>query len=396
MDLKKLLHTSHADKQLTERLEIAETFARVLSETATEKEKLKLERWLQEVPDRREELKRIKIGLGTNPIESPDMEEMWKEFQRRLPCQKRRSRSVLRYAAILALPLCVATWMYFEFRTVAPAPVAEFSANITPGKYKARLILGDGRKVDITKETEINIQDEGGIRISSVGSTLRYNVPVDSAVQNVCPYNTLTVPVGGEFAIQLSDGTKVWLNSGSKLKYPVVFQGSQREVEMEGEGYFEVRKNELMPFVVRVNDISVRVLGTAFNVSSYRRQTVTTLISGKVCLFKGKEQVVLQPGEQAVALAETPGFDIRKVNARNYALWKDGIFWFENEDLNTILENLARWYDVEVFYVNPELKELRFSVEMKRYESIETVLRKIEYTRKVRFMLRGRTVCVGK
>lgn len=396
MDLKKLLHISRTDKQLAERLEIAEMFARVLSETATEKEKLKLEKWVEQASDRTEELKRIRIELRDQAMESPDMEKMWKEFQSRLSHQRGWGKSVLRYAAILVFPLCIAAWMYFEFRTVAPAPVTEFSANVTPGKYKARLILGDGRKVNITKETEINIQDKSGVRISSSGNILQYNVPVDSAVQNVSPYNTLTVPVGGEFTIQLSDGTKVWLNAGSKLKYPVVFQGDQRKVEMEGEGYFEVKKNEQMPFIVQVNDISVRVLGTAFNVSSYHRQTVTTLISGKVCLMKGEQRVVLQPGEQAIAVAETPGFDIRKVNARNYALWKNGIFWFENEDLNTILENLARWYDVEIFYADPELKKLRFSVEMKRYESIETVLRKIEYTRKVRFMLRDRTVCVGK
>lgn len=396
MDIKKLLQVSRDDRQLRDRLDIAGLIARILSGMGTEKEKQQFDEWLQESPEHQKELERIRQEMLTEASEMPDMDEMWKEFKQRLPKKTIAWKFVFRYAALLFLILGSVAWLYYELRPSMleiPVSVAE---QIMPGKPRARLVLADGKEVNITKETNVHIQEEEGVCISTVGNTLQYEHVADVSKDTVLSYNVLTVPAGGEFALQLSDGSKVWLNSGSSLKYPVVFSGNQREVEIEGEGYFEVSRDEQKPFIVRVKDVSVQVLGTAFNISAYDHQTVTTLINGKVRLNKGECEVVLRPGDQAIATSGGEGFQVSQVNARNFTLWKDGIFWFENQDLNVILNELARWYDVEVEYLNPELKDLRFSVEMKRYEDIRTVLQKIEYTRKVRFTIQGRKVYVRK
>lgn len=394
--LKKLIQVSQGDKRLKDGLDLAEMIAHVLAGIGTDDENRRFREWIKETPDHLKVIERIRQEIGNAPKDTPDIEEMWEELKQRIPKRRVTWKFVLRYAALLILPLCVTTWLYFKFSSsVQEIPLAK-TEQIFPGRYQAKLILANGKEVDITNETKVNIQERSGVLISSAGNTLQYGQVADSINSRTVQYNTLYVPVGGEFSLQLTDGTKVWLNSGSKLKYPVVFDGDFREVEMEGEIYFEVKKKIEQPFVVHVKDMAVTVLGTSFNISAYEHEMVTTLITGKVSLAKGGHQIELYPGEQAVTLAQEQGFQVSKVKARNFALWKDGIFWFENTDLDNILNRLARWYDVEVFYTNPELKNRRFSMEMKRYEDIATVLRKLEYTQKVKFTIDGRTVVVTK
>lgn len=205
-------------------------------------------------------------------------------------------------------------------------------------------------------------------------------------------YNTLIVPRGGEFSLELADGTRVWLNAESRLRYPVAFMGKERKVEMEGEVYFEVVKNNEKPFIVTVNGVDIRVLGTSFNVSAYQEEVVTTLVEGKVQLKRGDEQVVLSPNQQAIWSDDK--FKVKQVDACNYVLWKEGIFYFEDVDLERILDDMARWYNVNIFYMNPTLKKMKFSVEIKRYEDINEILRRIEQTKRVKFEIKDRTINV--
>lgn len=388
------LRLSCGDRRLAERLSMAEIIAHVAAGVDTEAEKQRLEEWLRESLAHRQELDRIRYRIEHEAGEPLDMEEMWKGFRRRVSRRKAGLKIVWRYAAILALPLIIAGGWYFGMQTEKKVPVAVVE-QITPGKYQARLILSGGETVNITRENGVDLREQDGAHISSVGRTLCYRKAADTVDRTVCAYNTLQVPVGGEFALQLSDGTRVWLNAGSELRYPVVFQGKCREVEIKGEGYFEVEKNERQPFIVHANDVGIRVLGTAFNISTYEQRIAATLVSGKISLAKGENRVELHPGEQAVTRSAEENFHIGKVNARNFALWKEGIFWFEDTDLGSLLNSLARWYDVELLYEDPELKKLKFSMEMKRYENIGTVLQKLAYTQKVKFRIEGRKVIVS-
>ena len=202
------------------------------------------------------------------------------------------------------------------------------------------------------------------------------------------------VPRGGEFFLELPDGTRVWLNSESKLHFPLRFKGNRREVKLEGEGYFEVMKDATAPFHVLANGADLRVLGTSFNVTTYRGRMVATLVEGRVCLTYRDESVLMLPNVQAEVLPENGKIVTRMVDVKHYTLWKDGIFYFEGADLATIMERLSQWYDVNVTFGNEELKKSRFSVEMKRYEHIRDLLMKIEKTHKVRFLIQGREVRV--
>ena len=176
------------------------------------------------------------------------------------------------------------------------------------------------------------------------------------------------------------------------MRYPVALTGKERKVEMEGEVYFEVAKNKEKPFIVTVNGVDIRVLGTSFNVSAYQEDVVTTLVEGKVQLKKGNEQVILSPNQQAIWSDDE--FRVKQVDARNFVLWKERVFYFEDVDLETILDDMARWYNVNIFYMNPALKEMKFSVEIRRYGDINEILRRIEQTKRVKFEIKDRTINV--
>ena len=196
--------------------------------------------------------------------------------------------------------------------------------------------------------------------------------------------------------LELSDGTKVWLNSDFELRFPVTFVGDRRNVEIEGEAYFEVAKDEGKPFHVLANGVDIKVLGTSFNVMAYRGHTITTLVEGKVCLTYKDESVLIVPDWQAEVIAETGKILMREVDARNFTLWKDGVFYFENAALETIAERLSQWYDVNIIFNDEALKKLRYSVEMKRYNNIQDLLTKIEKTQKVKFLIQGKSVYIHK
>ena len=266
-------------------------------------------------------------------------------------------------------------------------------AKIEHGSMKAQLVLANGKKVDLRPETNLQLEEVGGTRILTSDNRVKYSGKDSLAGQPAeVKYNTLIVPRGGEFSLELADGTRVWLNAESRLRYPVVFMGEERKVEMEGEVYFEVAKNREKPFIVTVNGVDIRVLGTSFNVSAYQEEVVTTLVEGKVQLKRGDEQVVLSPNQQAIWSDDK--FKVKQVDARNYVLWKEGIFYFEDVDLERILDDMARWYNVNIFYMNSTLKKMKFSVEIKRYEDINEILRRIEQTKRVKFEIKDRTINV--
>ena len=383
---------------LKKRLDIARLIAEELAGTIDERDRAVLTRWLDEDERHWKEYTNILESLKTG-------NEVWKDQERGRQIMESRWRTVKshtirktvrwitwsKYAAVILLFVSMGIFWFVNEEEQEVENVAV--TKIEHGSMKAQLVLANGRRVDLVPETNLQLEEEGGTRILTLDNMVKYS-GMDSLVgqSTEVKYNTLIVPRGGEFSLELADGTRVWLNTESKLRYPVAFTGDERRVEMDGEVYFEVAKNREKPFVVTVNGVDIRVLGTSFNVSAYQEDVVTTLVTGKVQLKKGDEQVVLLPNQQAIWSDDK--FKVKQVDARNYVLWKEGIFYFEDVDLEMILDDMARWYNVNIFYVNPTLKKMKFSVEIKRYEDINEILRRIEQTKRVKFEIKDRTINV--
>ena len=384
---------------LKKRLDIARLIAEELTGTIDEKDRVVLARWLDEDERHRKEYTNILESLKAGNEAWKDqergrqlMESRWGVVKSHVIRKVGRRMVWGKYAAIILLCVSIGTfWFVNEEKQQEMKDVAV--AKIEHGSMKAQLVLANGRKVDLTPETKLQLEEVGGTRILTSENMVKYSGE-DTLTEQLAEvkYNTLIVPRGGEFSLELADGTRVWLNAGSRLRYPVVFTGEERRVEMDGEVYFEVVKNQGKPFIVAVNGVDIRVLGTSFNVSAYQEDVVTTLVEGKVQLKRGDEQVVLSPNQQAIWSDDK--FKVKQVDARNYVLWKEGIFYFEDVDLERILDDMARWYNVNIFYMNPTLKKMKFSVEIRRYGDINEILRRIEQTKRVKFEIKDRIINV--
>ena len=385
------------DEKLKTRLDIARLFAKKLADGLDEEEARRLEQWLAESPRHAAEWERLRqeVAPGGRSVELQRegarlVERRWREFRQRVMGGRQRLWiQAIRYAAIVLVPLAAAAYLWTMFHPAEPATEAE--TPIVPGTFRAQLTLDDGRTValDSTAFRSIGQLPEATVKVAD--RVLTYTRS-DHAAPAEVKYNTLEIPRGGEYALQLADGSRVWLNAETRLRYPVAFAGTERRVELTGEAYFEVSKDATRPFIVRANGVDVRVLGTSFNVAAYGAEVVTTLVEGRVAVEAGSERVTLEPDRQAVWDGER--MEVRQVDASNYGLWRKGIFYFEDKRLEEILDALARWYGVEVFYVNPETKDMRFTVEIKRYENIDAILRRIAQTERVHFGVSGRTVTV--
>ena len=385
------------DEKLKTRLDIARLFAKKLADGLDEEETRRLEQWLAESPRHAAEWERLRqeVAPGGRSVELQRegarlVERRWREFRQRVMGGRQRLWvRAMRYAAIVLVPLAAAAYLWTMFHPAEPATEAEMP--IVPGTFRAQLTLDDGRTVALDSAAFRSIGQLPEATVEVADRVLTYTRS-DHAAPAEVKYNTLEIPRGGEYALQLADGSRVWLNAETRLRYPVTFAGTERRVELTGEAYFEVSKDATRPFIVRANGVDVRVLGTSFNVAAYGAEVVTTLVEGRVAVEAGSERVTLEPDRQAVWDGER--MEVRQVDASNYGLWRKGIFYFEDRRLEEILDALARWYGVEVFYVNPETKDMRFTVEIKRYENIDAILRRIAQTERVHFGVSGRTVTV--
>ena len=215
---------------------------------------------------------------------------------------------------------------------------------------KAELVLADGTTRILSSGVTDSLFVQQGASIVVQDQGVSYQG--DSSVVEE-RYNTLRVPRGGEYSITLSDGTIVYLNAESELRYPVKFVGEDRQVYLSGEAYFDVVHDKTHPFVVDVKNSTVRVLGTSFDVRAYadEDEVLTTLVQGSVRFSAGKESVILGPGEQAV-LDKSGRVETREVDTYLYTAWKDGVFAFKRQRLEEVMKVVARWYDVNVFWEN--------------------------------------------
>lgn len=268
-----------------------------------------------------------------------------------------------------------------------------------PGKAIVTLEMASGLKYrldtlsSVVRNNRVNVafdNNDGVLKIKEQDSL------ADGATKEI-GYNTVNVPYGGTYTVELCDGTKVYLNSGTTLEFPSRFDGKVRSVILKGEAYFDVARNVSKPFVVEVDEMKVKVLGTSFNVKSYVDEpgVYTTLVEGSVAILRdGQPKKKIKPGEQAYYNKGVGTLSIAEVDVKEFTSWKDGVFYFKDIALEEILRIVSRWYDLEVFYMNQGAKSVIYSGKLPMYSSVEDVLRKFEISGDVRFELKGRTLTV--
>ena len=271
-------------------------------------------------------------------------------------------------------------------------------SEIKPIQSKAMLVLSTGEQIQLTKSTQkIQEQDGSVLKIDSVMG-VQYDALSTQRVEKPI-YNKIVVPRGGEYFVTLSEGTKVWLDADSELEYPVFFSGDFREVKLKGNAYFCVTKKNDKPFVVRAGEFSLKVYGTEFNVNAYDLQNIETVLVNGSIGFKANistPERMMAPNELAVSDSRTGQSEIHQVDIYPYIAWKNQNIVFVNERLESIMEKMARWYDVTVFFQDESLKDLRFDCNMRRYADIRDLFFFLEKTSNARFTLNGRTVVISK
>lgn len=274
------------------------------------------------------------------------------------------------------------------------------AANILPGINQATLTLSDGKKIVLDGKAKQQMLTEAGLSITKTADgQLIYTASADGNATSASRYNTLETSRGQQYQVVLPDGSHVWLNAASSLRYPVAFGTKERLVELSGEGYFEVSHHANKPFRVKTADQQVEVLGTHFNINAYPDDQLakTTLLEGSVRVtapaLKNKGVLVLAPGQEAVLVGNQ--LIAQPANMEAAVAWRNGDFMFEGETIRSIMKKVSRWYNVEVVY-DGEVPESKFGGTVSRFSNVSQVLRKLEYTGKVHFKIEGRRIIVTK
>lgn len=305
-------------------------------------------------------------------------------------------KSVMRYAAVVLsiLGLSAVLWVYTQKASDDTEIAAvEEELEILPGKDKAILTLIDGSTIDIEELAIGQIKRLDGFSIMKTEQGEIKYLDVDTQL-SVVSKNILEVPFGGQYHVVLSDGTKVWLNAGSKLTYPVQFDETQRVVDLEGEGYFEVAKQNA-PFKVKSGVQEVEVLGTHFNINAYKDEDYikTTLLEGSVRVRTSEHRpLLLKVGQQSVVGGHD--LSVREVEVDEILAWKNNFIQFSNNNLEEIMRQISRWYNVEVVFEDESMKTKTFSGKISKYESVNQVLDMLSMTESVRFSIEGRRINV--
>ena len=274
----------------------------------------------------------------------------------------------------------------------AKAGKHQFNEDVFPGGNKATLTLADGSRIVLNDAQNGTLTQQGNAKIVKLDGKLFYSQNNSNSKEVV--YNTISTPKGGQYQLELPDGSLVWLNASSSIHFPTSFAANERRVEVTGEAYFEVAKNLSKPFIAAVNNSEVRVLGTHFNINSYNDEddVTTTLLEGSVKFVNGATANILKPGQQSQLAKNGSITVVNNVDVDKVVAWKNGVFDFENTSIETIMRQLSRWYDVEIEYKGKS--DDLFIAEMRRNIKLSDALKALELTGKVRFDIREKKIIV--
>ena len=386
---------------LPEDKRIAELIAREIVYGLTEQEKAVLQEWL-DLSDRNKQLhesliSRERIISYEQRLSKINVGKYRREMEKTMGVSRSWFVSYWKYAAaviVLLLGTTTLVWQWHTDEGVKTVLTAQ-QKEIEPGTQKAVLVLADGHQVDLGAMKDRSVEVDG-IEVSGERAVVKGK---NSNVPEIT-WNKIITPRGGEYCLELSDGTVVYINSESQLEFPVAFNGKNREVHLKGEAYFRVAKSTEHPFVVKTDKMDVLVTGTEFNIKAYAGEKLvqTTLVEGRVSVATGsdKQQTsVLKPSQQAQLNLTDNKVEVRDVDVSSFIAWKNGQFIFKGDRLEDIMTVLARWYDFEIFYLNDSVKDIVFAGRLNRMEAINPILEIIESTQKINVQIKGKSIVLS-
>jgi ferric-dicitrate binding protein FerR (iron transport regulator) len=322
-----------------------------------------------------------------------------------LPVNRPAARIWARYvmAACVILILAGGAWWLYHQKPVTPAvaahPATTPAPDVAPGGNRATLTLADGRQINLDSSASGVLASQGNMQVSKLsGGQLAYNKITEEKPQTPS-FNVLTTPRAGQFSLALPDGSHVWLNNASSIRYPIAFTGATREVELSGEAYFEVAKDAAHPFFVHTTGspagpASIEVLGTSFNIMAYNDENAerATLVDGSIRYLHGNDQTLLKPEEQSVLDANGSLKTLKEVNIAEITAWKNGYFHFDHASLETTMRQIARWYDISVNYEG-SVPAQQFVGKIQRNMPLSSLLKNLSNDH-IHFKLEGRNLTV--
>ena len=369
-----------------------------LCDKLTDREKQLLDGWLNEALSHKQLYENIKNSRHLMP-EIPEPAEWRLMFERKLKRLEARhkKRLLIHWGSVAALfIITLASGYWWMMRPAASYVAQPSSVSQTPDRAKVKLLTAQGKVMNLSNTGKGDTLMIDGMRLVKQSGALSYQKISPEGMTSKPINNQIEVPRGAEFLLTLNDGTKVWLNSDSRLTYPVTFVGEKREVELQGEAYFEVTKDANKPFIVRSGQVATTVLGTEFNMNTRLSENIRVLLvtgSVEVSIDKAPPSL-LRPGEMAVANPQTGEIQVEKVNVQKYTAWRYGNYCFEDVSLEAMFEELSLWYDMEVEFQNDRLRKETFSGYLPRGDSIFSILRKVEQTTYVHFSVAGKKIVV--
>ncbi|MBC9911650.1 FecR family protein [Chitinophaga varians] len=319
---------------------------------------------------------------GWQEIASLDTTTAWQEVAARIEHTHRKRYSInwFRVAAAAVVTGLIAGGAVFLLKPPRQQPTTSVVAHAAGNNQQIQLITGSGTTIILDTATQLKEAD--GTRITAGKTGVSYQ---SAQTSNTPVFNTLVVPRGHTYKVVLADGTRVWLNADSKLRFPVAFSGDRREVELEGEACFETTPMAAKPFLVKVGDVQVTVLGTEFNINAYTNKTLTTLVSGKVKVDAGALAKELSPGQQAVY--GQGNMTVAHVDAEQFTAWKEGLLIFDNESLGDIMTRLGREYDYTIHFENTAIQQQRLGGNLEKSPSVAQVLTLLEQMADIHFVI---------
>lgn len=396
--------------------QIARMILRVRYGIASDREKQALEAWLQGGEERRQIYERILSGQSwkeyahlKDSIDAvTDYGQLQSDILHSIRMRNRHHvrRRYLLWGGSVAAVVLVAVWVFARFADVwqgqpQPALVQVVPEESLESSDKVVLVLADGKRIGMSSIADDSFQvGEHAVGRMEEGR-LVYETARVSPDEEVLEMNQVITSTGGFYSLVLSDGTRIWLNSESKLEYPVAFGNGERKVRLDGEAFFEVARDESRPFYVVVGDVQTRVLGTSFNIKAYADESnvLTTLFTGRVevASLKGEGQkVVLQPGRQAAWNKQTGEMETAEVDLERVGAWKEGMFYFDGENIAAVTRQIERWYDVHFVYQLAGIENYTFNGYFDRNEPLETLLEEFSYMGNLKFKIDKDTVYVTR
>lgn len=364
-----------------------------LNNTLSKEEAIEFSNWYHSASKHKTYFNQVKANFE-NGITPVDLEKGWNSIEKQI--DPKQTKPYWKYVIAASLVLALVSALFFQMnRTTTTIERTLVEHQIESGTDKATLTLEDGSNVALAKGGILNLE-----HAKSNGEQLSYKQTTSSTLPEIA-YNYLTVPRGGQFFVKLSDGTQIWLNADSQLKYPINFEtGKTRQVELVyGEAYFDVSPSTVHngdAFIVKSNGQTIEVLGTEFNVNTYKNDghIYTTLVEGKVEVRRGNIQKQLVPGEQAALDLKNNNIEIKPTDIQAAMGWKNGVFVFNDTPLEQIMETLSRWYDMDVAFEDSSKKQLEFSGILSRSKDINDLLDNFKKTNEVNFKYSHKSIAV--